>query len=107
MDTDRRSSRRTHVGLFCNQYIDGFPYLTEALEMSMSGALVRRVLGPEVDRACYALELGASEGTTDVDPVWVCATPVWRHGPFEAVQFVAQTLADKLRLANLLGTFGR
>ena len=106
MDTDRRSSRRTRVGLFCNQYIDGFPYLSEALEVSMTGALVRRVLGPEVDRACYALELGA-ERAEGADPVWLCATPVWRQGPFEAVRFVAQTLSDKLRLANLLGSYGR
>ncbi|NUP11011.1 MAG: hypothetical protein HOW73_33610 [Polyangiaceae bacterium] len=102
MELDRRSSRRSKVGLFCNQYIDGFPHLTEALELSMTGALVRRVLGPDVDRACYALELGDGG-----DSVWLCATPVWRQGPFEAVRFVAQSLSDKLRLADVLGAYGR
>ena len=105
MQLDRRSSRRSRVGLFCNQYIDGFPYLTEALEMSMTGALVRRVLAPEVDRASYAIEIATQDGPSD--PVWLCATPVWRQGPFEAVQFVAQSLSDRLRLASLLGNFGR
>lgn len=103
METERRSSRRSRVGLFCNQYIDGFPYLGEALELSMSGALVRRVLAPEVDRASYALELSQP----GAEPLWVCATPVWRHGPFEAVRFVAQGLSDRLRLANLLGAYAR
>src|SRR5262245_55581700 len=102
MDFDRRASRRSKVGIFCNQYIDGFPYLSEALEMSMSGALVRRVLAPDCDRASYAFEL---EGESDA--VWICAAPVWRQGPFEAVRFVAHSLSDKLRLADLLGRFGR
>lgn len=106
MDLDRRSSRRSRVSFFCNQYIDGFPYLSEALEMSMSGALIRRVLGPELDSATYALEIGGSSEEGEPAGVWVCATPIWRHGPFEAVQFVAQSLTDRLKLANLLGQTG-
>jgi len=100
MDLDRRGGRRTQARLFCNLYIDGFPHLSEALEVSMTGALVRRVLGPDVDRAVYALEVGVGGD----DSVWLCASPVWRKGPFEAVQFVAQTLADRLKLASLLST---
>ena len=75
--------------------------MSDALELSMSGALVRRVLAPETDRACYALELGLAEQAGD--RVWLCAAPVWRIGAFEAVRFVALTSADRLRLAHLLG----
>lgn len=89
--------------MFFNQYIDGFPYLGEVLELSMTGALVRRVLGPELDRACYALELGGSDKAPASERLWLCAAPVWRQGAFEAVRFVAQSLSDKLRLASLLG----
>jgi hypothetical protein len=88
--------------MFCNQYIDGTPFLSEALELSMSGALVRRILGPDTARACYALEVGVPEQADE--RVWICATPIWRVGAFEALKFVAQSAADKLRLASLLGT---
>ncbi len=100
MQVERRSARRARVELFCNQYIDGVPFLGEALELSMTGALVRRILGPEGERACYALELGVPE---EADKrVFVCAAPVWRQGPFEALRFVAQSLSDKLRLASVI-----
>ncbi|MFO0556295.1 MAG: hypothetical protein U0271_48410 [Polyangiaceae bacterium] len=98
-------ARRTRVQMFCNQYIDGAPFLTETLELSMSGALVRRVLSPNLDRACYALELGLVDQPED--RVWLCASPVWRMGAFEAMRFVAQTPADRLRLAHLLGQVSR
>ncbi len=105
MQIERRSARRNKVSIFCNQYIDGTPYLGEALEISMSGALVRRVLAPETSRACYALEVGVPDKAHD--RVFLCATPVWRHRGFEALRFVAQTHGDKLRLADLLRGIGR
>jgi len=105
MQLERRSSRRKSVHLFCNQYIDGTPVLGETLEISMSGALVRRILGPDVDRACYALEVGLPEQPHE--RVFLCAAPIWRSGGFEAVRFVAQTLGDKLRLADLLRSLSR
>ncbi|NUO53507.1 MAG: hypothetical protein HOV80_32045 [Polyangiaceae bacterium] len=100
MMVDRRSARRNQIQFFMNQYIDGVPYLSEGLELSMSGALVRRVLSPNADRACYALEIGLPEQADQ--RVFVCATPVWRSGPFEALRFVAQSLSDRLRLANVI-----
>jgi hypothetical protein len=104
MNVERRAARRAPAHLFCNQYIDGTPFLGEALELSMTGALVRRVLGPEVERACYTFELGLA---SDPDKrVLLCASPVWRVGPYEAVRFVAQSIGDKLKLASLLGALG-
>ena len=100
MDTERRSARRAPIHLFCNQYIDGSPCLSEALEMSMTGALVRRVFGPAVDRATYALEIAPASSREG--RVWLCATPVWRVGAYEALRFVAQSETDRLKLANLL-----
>jgi hypothetical protein len=100
MDIERRSARRATIHLFCNQYIDGMACLSEAIELSMNGALVRRVMAPNVDRASYALELAqprAEEGR-----VWLCATPVWRLGNYEALRFVSQSETDRLRLADLL-----
>jgi hypothetical protein len=88
------------VGLFCNQYVDGVPFLSETVELSMSGALVRRVLAPDPSRVCYALELGHPSEPSQ--RVFVCATPVWRHGAYEALRFIAQSHADRLRLANVI-----
>lgn len=90
------------MGLLFNQYIDGVPYLGCAVELSMSGALVRRVLMPDVDRASYALELDS--GAPEDARVWLCAAPIWRQGSYEAVRFVAQSLSDRMRLAALLST---
>jgi hypothetical protein len=100
MDTERRSARRAPLHLFCNQYIDGTPCLSEALEMSMSGLLVRRVLGPSLDRATYAIEIASAQSRDG--RVWLCATPVWRVGAYEALKFVSQSETDRLKLANLL-----
>jgi hypothetical protein len=97
-DIERRAARRAPIHLFCNQYIDGLPYLSEAVELSMNGALVRRVSAPNHDRASYAIEI--SEPASD--RVWICATPVWRLGNFEALRFVCQSEEDRLRLASLL-----
>ena len=96
---ERRTARRAAARLFCNQYIDGTPLLGEALELSMTGALLRRINGPDVDRACYAIEMGHQ-----TDRVWLCATPVWRRGEYEAVRFIGQAPHDRLRLAHLVRT---
>jgi hypothetical protein len=102
MEIERRTGRRARINLFCNQYIDGTPCLSEALELSMSGALVRRVLGPGLDRASYAIEI--SEPRTAEGSVWICAAPVWRIGNYEALRFVSQSETDRLRLADLLSS---
>lgn len=101
---ERRVARRLPVSFFINKYVDGVPSLWEAVELSMTGALIRRILGPDVERASYALELApdAAGGAADAR-VWLCATPVWRVGAFEALRFVGQSKMDRLKLASLLG----
>ena len=102
MGIERRVGRRAPIHLFCNQYIDGTPCLSEALELSMTGALVRRVLGPGHDRASYAIEIG--EPKSQNGRLWLCASPVWRIGDYEALRFVSSSATDKLRLADLLSS---
>ncbi len=102
MSIERRIGRRALTHLFCNQYIDGTPCLSEALELSMSGALVRRVLGPGLDRASYAIEI--AEPRSDEGRLWLCASPVWRIGDYEALKFVGASPTDRLRLADLLSS---
>jgi hypothetical protein len=86
-----------------NKYVDGVPQLWEVVELSMSGALVRSRGGPESPRASYALEMAsdADRGARN-RRLWLCATPVWRHGRYEALSFVGQSAMDRLKLADLI-----
>lgn len=89
--------------LLFNKYVDGVPHLCELLEVSMSGALVRGMGGPDAPRASYALELAADAGDGASNRrVWLCATPVWRSGRYEALAFVGQSKMDRLKLASLI-----
>lgn len=98
MPSERRIAKRTRVDLLANQYIDGVPHLTDVLELSMTGALVRRLRAPDEDRAGYAIEIAGESG----EPMWLCASSVWRVGDFEALRFVEMAALDKLRLASVL-----
>jgi hypothetical protein len=98
MSSERRIAPRARVDLLVNQYIDGVPHVADVLELSMTGALVRRVGGPDADRAGYAVQLAGD----DCDPMWICAASVWRQGEFEALRFVEASLMDRLKLAAVL-----
>lgn len=97
---ERRTALRHPVRVFLNRYIDGTPHLCEALELSMTGVLVRNVLGPEQQRAMYALEIAAENDNQK--PLWLVARPVWNEGAFEALEFFAPSQVDQLRLADLI-----
>ncbi len=99
---ERRVAARKPVHIYLNKYVDGVPHLCEALELSMTGVLVRRIHEPDGERACYALEIARDQPTRADERVWLCATPIWRSGRFEALGFVGQSHLDRLRLAALL-----
>jgi hypothetical protein len=101
--SERRIAPRSRAEVFANQYIDGVPHLADILELSMSGALVRRVRAPDETRAGYGFELGGRDGA----PIWLCASSVWRVGEFEAIRFLETSHLDRLRLAGVLETVKR
>lgn len=100
-DADRRRASRHLVQLFFNKYIDGVPYLCEALELSTSGMLLRRISEPDVIRDAYAFEIGP-EYTTPAERLWLYASSIWTWGPFEAVGFVGPSRENKHRLEELI-----
>ena len=111
MDVDRRAAPRSPAHVFFKKYMDGLPYLCEALEISMSGMLVRNLHGRVTQRACYAVELMHPEAPDDADPgastpqsIWLIATPVWTRGDYQALSFVCRSRLDRLRLADLMTT---
>jgi hypothetical protein len=99
MEPDRRAARRHPVEIYFNKYIDGVPHACETIELSSTGVLARRLLGPEVSLACYAVEIGDVGGT---ERLWLCATPVWQDGDIEALGFVGHSDTDRARLEALL-----
>jgi hypothetical protein len=102
MDTERRAAPRRSAHVYFNKYIDGHPYLCEALEMSASGMLVRRVHEPDAPRACYAVELAPGPLEPGDERIWLCASPVWRSGDLEALRFVAQSDRDRTLYDELM-----
>lgn len=97
MRSERRAAPRASVQVLFNKYIDGVPFAAEALEVSETGMLVRRVHEPERPRATYAVEIEAGEGP----PRWLCVASVWRWGDFEALAFVGHGDEDRRRLGEL------
>jgi len=113
MDFDRRAAPRSPAHVYFNKYMDGVPHRCEALEISMSGMLVRNGHGPIPARACYAIELmhpdavdddHVDESSSTPQSVWLIATPVWTRGSFQALSFVSRSRLDRLRLADLITT---
>jgi hypothetical protein len=113
MDTERRVALRSPLHLYFNKYIDGVPHLCETIELSMTGMLLRSIHEPDASRACYAVELARPDAVPAAGPeaspepqadrrVWLCATPVWRVGRYEALSFLAPSHLDRLKLADLL-----
>lgn len=94
---DRRRAPRKRVSVLFNKYVDGTPFVAEALEVSATGMLVRRIAEPDLPQACYAVEIGAPDGPAR----WLCATRIWRDGDFEALSFVAHSEADRAHIASI------
>jgi hypothetical protein len=102
MITDRRAAPRTPTRVYFNKYIDGHPYLCEAVELSTTGMLARRIHAPDADRAAYAVELAPGPLQAGDERVWLCATPVWTNGDLEALRFVECSDRDRTLLEGLL-----
>jgi hypothetical protein len=101
MDLERRRSPRTRARVYFNKYIDGRPHLCEALELSATGMLARRVHEPDDERAAYAVEISEPDAPAS-ERVWVCASPVWRSGEIEALVFVESSRRDRALLEALV-----
>jgi hypothetical protein len=99
---ERRAAPRTPAHVYLNKYIDGHPYLCEAVELSATGMLVRRVHEPDAPRAAYALELAAGPLEAGEPRVWLCASPVWADGDLEALRFVECSDRDRGLIEGLL-----
>ena len=101
---ERRSSKRARVDLLVNKHIDGFPHACRVLDISMGGALVRRISEPDAPCEGYALEVGLPG---DDKTMWIWSRPIWTRGARQALRFVAMDPNDRARLARYLGNVKR
>ena len=98
---ERRLESRAPVEFFVNEYIDGFPHLCHALDISRGGLRVSRVLPPDTRREFYSIEMGVPG---ERHPIWVWTRPVWTVGREQALRFVGLDQRDELALDRYLAT---
>jgi len=101
MRNERRSARRAPARVFFNKYIDGHAHLAEAISISTTGMLSRRVHEPAGLRAEYAVEIALPDAAGE-PRIWVCASPVWADEDHEALVFVDSSDLDRALLERLV-----
>lgn len=96
---ERRHAHRAPVNTLVNKYIDGFPYVCEALDLSAGGMLIRRIWEPERDKDFFPLELALPNARAGM---WIWTRTVWTRGETQALRFVWMDEADRGLLSNYL-----
>ena len=100
MRPERRRAPRLRADILVNKFIDGWPHLTRLVEISAVGAVLEKLLEPEIERDLYPLELSlpAALGGTRL---WLWAKPVWSEAGRTAVRFVGLDPVDRATLNRL------
>jgi hypothetical protein len=102
MNVERRAAPRSPARVLFNRYVDGQPHLCEAVELSTTGMLARRVHAPEPPRDTYLLEMAPGPLQPGKERAWVCATPVWQKGEYEALSFVECSDRDRELIESMV-----
>ena len=97
---DRRTSPRKTVDVYFNRFLDGYPYLCLALDLSRSGLSIETFSEPETCAERFSLEL---RFPGDEDSLWLWARRLWRQGQREALEFVSLSGAARHRIERYLG----
>jgi hypothetical protein len=86
--------------VFFNRFLDGYPYLCRAVDLSSSALLIETFSEPETRAERFALEL---RFPGDDDSLWLWARRLWRRGEREALEFVSLSCAARNRIERYLG----
>ena len=97
--SDRRQSPRKPVDLFFNKFLDGYPYLCRAVDVSGAGVLIDTYSEPEVDADQFPVELRFPD---DSETLWLWARRLRRNGKREALEFVSMSDPAKRRLRSFV-----
>jgi PilZ domain len=74
------------MDLYFNKFLQGYPYLCRAVDISRTGILVETFAEPDLATDRFPLELRLPE---DTDAVWIWARHVRREGTRQALEFVS------------------
>lgn len=96
-----RTTRRREVDILVNKYVDGYPYLCLAANLTHGGLLVSTTVELDVRRSLYALEIGLPDGQ---QPLWAWARPVWTSGKQQALRLVHMSREASERIRHFLAT---
>jgi hypothetical protein len=100
MSDDRRKMPRAALtGILFNKYIDGFPFTGELLDLSETGARVRRIHEPDLVRESYPVEI---ELPGIPERLWLWARTVWTDDKEQALRFIAVDGASKASIAAIV-----
>jgi hypothetical protein len=97
--SDRRQAPRRPVDIFFNKFLDGYPYLCRAVDVSRAGVLVETYSEPEVDADQFPVELRFPD---DSETLWLWARRVRREGTREALEFVSMSDPARQRLHSFV-----
>lgn len=96
---ERRITDRAPIDLFLNKYIDGYPYLCRAKNLSWGGLLVETQVEPAHKREFFSLEI---ELPGFAERLWLWTRPVWTRGRMQAHRIVGIDTRDEAMLAQYL-----
>ncbi len=96
---ERRITDRAPIDLFLNKYIDGYPYLCRAKNLSWGGLLVETQVEPAHKREFFSLEI---ELPGFAERLWLWTRPVWTRGRMQAHRIVGIDTRDESMLAQYL-----
>lgn len=97
--TERRNTDRAPVDLFLNKYIDGYPYLCRAKNLSWGGLLLETTVEPCHQREFFSLEI---ELPGFAERVWLWTRPAWIRGRQQAHRIIGIDVRDERVLAEYL-----
>ena len=103
---ERRLGLRGQVDLPVIQHVDGFPHECRVVDISSRGMVVQRTksLAARRSRLLYLMELPLDGQGRRVHAL---ARPVWTHGKYQALRYVAVNEIDQLEIAEMLDRLGR
>ncbi len=94
--TDRRRGQRIRTNFRVTTYINGRPHECSGVDLSTTGALVRRT-NPRETPLVQHVELGIGARR-----IRGAARTVWADGDLQALRFVGLTDVDRLEIAEHL-----
>jgi PilZ domain len=87
------------MDLYFNKFLQGYPYLCRAVDLSTGGILVETFAEPEFPVDRFPLELRLPH---EPDALWVWARHVRREGTRQALEFVALSKPASQKLSRYL-----